>query len=294
MIWFRGGPMDKKHLEEGIIAVIRKAETEIPSDVITALRQAIRVETGAAKIQLEAMLTNVQMAQKKRCPLCQDTGILTFFVTIGTEVRQPGMLKHVIEHGVKQATLEIPLRPNTVDPITHTNHEDNLGSFLPHILWDFEPGNQIHITVLPKGSGSENMSALAMLSPSVGLQGVKEFVVETVKKAGGRPCPPIIVGVGIGGSADLVMNLAKRALLRPVGNRHPEPPIARLENELREAINATGIGPMGLGGKTTTLDVHIEVAHRHPASLPVGVVIQCWADRRASLVIHPDGSWEVR
>ena len=286
--------MDKKHLEEGIVKLIQKAETEIPSDVITSLKQAVRLETGAAKIQLEAMLQNVEIAQKKRCPLCQDTGILTFFVTVGTEVRQPGLLKSVIEQGVARATREIPLRPNTVDPLTHTNHDDNLGAYLPHILWDFEPGDQVKITILPKGSGSENMSALSMLSPSAGLQGVKDFVVETVKKAGGRPCPPIIVGVGIGGSADLVMNLGKRALLRPVGTRHQDPSIATLEEELLETINTTGIGPMGLGGKTTALDVHVEVAYRHPASLPVGVVIQCWADRRASLQIDPDGHWEVR
>jgi fumarate hydratase subunit alpha len=286
--------MDTKHLEDGILQLILKAETEIPPDVITALKQAYAIETGAAKVQLEAMLDNVEKAKNKRCPMCQDTGILTFFVTIGTSFPAMGILKQVIEQAVARATLEIPLRPNTVDPMTSTNHGDNLGSYLPHILWDFEPGDSAHIITLPKGSGSENMSALQMLSPSVGLEGVKKFVVETVKKAGGRPCPPIVVGVGIGGSADLVMNLGKRALLRPVGTHHTEPLIAQLEKDLLEIINKTGIGPMGLGGKTTALDVHVEVAHRHPASLPVGVVIQCWADRRASLVIHSDGSWEVQ
>jgi fumarate hydratase subunit alpha len=286
--------MDEKHLEEGILQLIRKAETEIPSDIIAALQNAYLLETGAAKIQLEVMLANVEIARKKRCPMCQDTGILTFFVTIGTDFPETGILKHVIEHAVARATLEIPLRPNTVDPMTATNHGDNLGAYLPHILWDFQPGDDVHIMTLPKGSGSENMSALGMLSPSGGLQEVKHFVIDVVKKAGGRPCPPIVVGVGIGGSADLVMNLGKRALLRPVGTRHTERTIATLEEELLEMINKTGIGPMGLGGKTTALDVHVEVAHRHPASLPVGVVIQCWADRRASMVVHKDGSWEVK
>jgi fumarate hydratase subunit alpha len=204
------------------------------------------------------------------------------------------VLKGAIERAVVLATKEIPLRPNTVDPMTSTNHGDNLGHFLPHILWDFDEGDEVRITTLPKGSGSENMSALGMLSPSVGLEGVKRFVLDCVKKAGGRPCPPIVVGVGIGGSADLVMNLGKRALLRPVGKRHPDPLISTLETQLIEMVNKTGIGPMGLGGKTTALDVHVEVAHRHPASLPVGVVIQCWADRRASMTIHKDGSWEVQ
>jgi fumarate hydratase subunit alpha len=274
--------------------LILKAETEIPSDVIAAMKRAYLVEGGAAKVQLEAMLANVELAKKKRCPMCQDTGILTFFVQVGTDFPAIGMLKEVIEHAVARATLEIPLRPNTVDPMTSKNHNDNLGSYMPHILWDFEPGESVHIVALPKGSGSENMSALGMLSPSAGLEGVKQFVIETVKKAGGRPCPPIVVGVGVGGSADLAMNLGKRALLRPVGTRHPERLIATLENQLLDLINKTGIGPMGLGGKVTALDVHVEVAHRHPASLPVGVVIQCWADRRAHLVIHKDGTWEVQ
>ncbi|MCX6662097.1 MAG: fumarate hydratase [Euryarchaeota archaeon] len=286
--------MDKKHLEDGILQLIRKAETEIPPDVIAALKQAYAIETGAAKVQLEAMLTNVEKAKNKRCPMCQDTGILTFFANIGTDFPATGILKQVIEQAVARATVEIPLRPNTVDPMTSTNHGDNLGSYLPHILWDFEPGDEAHIMTLPKGSGSENMSALQMLSPSVGLEGVKKFALDVVKKAGGRPCPPIVVGVGIGGSADLVMNLGKRALLRPIGTRHTEPSIAILEKDLLEIINKTGIGPMGLGGKITALDVHVEVAHRHPASLPVGVVIQCWADRRASMVVHPNGSWEVK
>ncbi|MBE3122346.1 MAG: fumarate hydratase [Thermoplasmata archaeon] len=286
--------MDTKNIEEGLLRLILKAETEIPSDVIAAMKRAYLVEGGAAKMQLEAMLANAELAKKKRCPMCQDTGILTFFVQVGTDYPAIGILKEVIEHAVARATLEIPLRPNTVDPMTSKNHGDNLGSYMPHILWDFEPGESVHIVVLPKGSGSENMSALGMLSPSAGLEGVKQFVIETVKKAGGRPCPPIVVGIGVGGSADLAMNLGKRALLRPVGTRHPERLIATLEEQLLDLINKTGIGPMGLGGKVTALDVHVEVAHRHPASLPVGVVIQCWADRRAHMIVHKDGSWEVK
>jgi len=285
--------MDKKNLEDGLLKLILKSETEIPSDVITAMKQAYQIEGGAAKLQLEAMLSNVELAKRKRCPMCQDTGILTFFVQIGKNFPEIGILKEVIEHAVARATLEIPLRPNTVDPMTSTNHGDNLGSYMPHILWDFEPGDNVKIMVLPKGSGSENMSTLGMLAPSAGLEGVKAFVLDTVKKAGGRPCPPIVVGIGVGGSADLAMNLGKRALLRPVGTRHSEKGIAALEMQLLDLINKTGIGPMGLGGKVTALDVHVEVAHRHPASLPVGVVIQCWADRRAHMVIQKDGTWEV-
>jgi len=150
------------------------------------------------------------------------------------------------------------------------------------------------ITALPKGGGSENMSKLGMLKPGVGIEGAKNFIVDEMIKAGGNPCPPTVVGVGIGGGADLSLKLGKKALLRPVGVRHKNPTLADIEKELIERINESGIGPMGLGGKTTVLDVHIEKAHRHPASLPIGIAVQCWADRRAQMVIHSDGTWEVK
>ena len=138
------------------------------------------------------------------------------------------------------------------------------------------------------------MSTLGMLKPGVGIEGVKDFVIEKILQAGGQPCPPTIIGVGIGGGADLSLKLGKKALLRPVGTRHPDPKIAKIEEELIQRINTNGSGPMGLGGKTTVLDVHIEKAHRHPASLPVGIVVQCWAARRARIIIHSDLSWEVK
>jgi fumarate hydratase subunit alpha len=194
---------------------------------------------------------------------------------------------------VIKGTKEIPLRPNTVDPFTNENHKDNTGEQIPYITWDFSEGSNVYITALPKGGGSENMSKLGMLKPGVGIEGVKDFVVEEMKKAAGNPCPPTVVGVGIGGGADLCLKLGKKALLRPVGERHKNITIATIEEELINRINDSGIGPMGLGGKTTVLDVHIEKAHRHPASLPVGIAVQCWADRRANMVIHNDGRWEV-
>lgn len=203
-------------------------------------------------------------------------------------------LKGLILDAVKIATMKIPLRPNTVDPFSGENHKDNTGDNIPYITWDFVEGSDVYITALPKGGGSENMSKLGMLKPGVGIEGVKDFVVEEMIKAGGNPCPPTIVGVGIGGGADLAMKLGKKSLLRPVGNRHKDKTIAAIEEELIKRINDSGIGPMGLGGKTTVLDVHIEKAHRHPASLPVGIAVQCWADRRAKMVIHSDGSWEVK
>jgi len=281
-------------IKNGIIQLIKKAETELPTDVINALKKAYGIEEGIAKTQIEAILKNIDLAKKSGRPMCQDTGIQTFFVEIGVDFQHINELKGLILDAVKIATMNIPLRPNTVDPFSGENHKDNTGDNIPYITWDFVEGSDVYITALPKGGGSENMSKLGMLKPGVGIEGVKDFVVEEMIKAGGNPCPPTVVGVGIGGGADLAMKLGKKSLLRPVGNRHKDKTIAAIEEELIKRINDSGIGPMGLGGKTTVLDVHIEKAHRHPASLPVGIAVQCWANRRAKMVIHSDGSWEVK
>jgi len=286
--------MDYDDLKKGVVKLIQKAETELPEDVIYALNKAYETEQGIAKTQIGAILENIKLAGESGRPMCQDTGIQTFFVDVGVDFPEINSIKEVIVDAISIATREVPLRPNTVDPFTGENHKDNLGKYIPYITWDFVDGDDVFITALPKGGGSENMSKLGMLKPGVGIDGVKDFVVEEMIKAGGNPCPPTIVGVGIGGGADLSLKLGKKALLRPVGVRHSDKFIADIEEELIERINGSGIGPMGLGGKTTVLDVHVEWAHRHPASLPVGIVVQCWADRRASMVIHSDGSWEVR
>lgn len=285
--------MNFEDIKQGMIQLIKKAETELPNDVIIALKNALKIEKGVAKIQIEAILKNIDLAKKTKRPMCQDTGVQTFFVTIGIDFPHINKLKDLITEAVKKATIEIPLRPNTVDPFTGKNHKDNTGDHIPYITWEFVDGSDVFITALPKGGGSENMSKLSMLKPGVGIEGVKDFVVDEMIKAAGNPCPPTVVGVGIGGGADLAMKLGKKALLRPVGKRHKDKAIAAIEDELIKRINSSGIGPMGLGGKTTVLDVHIEKAHRHPASLPVGIAVQCWADRRAQMIIHADGSWEV-
>jgi fumarate hydratase subunit alpha len=286
--------MNFKDIEDGIVELIRKAETELPKDVIDSLKNAYKIEEGIAKTQIDAILKNIDLAKKTKRPMCQDTGIQTFFVTVGTDFPHINKLKEIILNGVKKATKEIPLRPNTVDPFTGENHKYNIGEYIPNITWEFTKGNDVLITALPTGSGSENMSKLGMLKPGVGIEGVKDFIVSEMIKAAGNPCPPTVVGVGIGGGADLALRLGKKALLRPVGKRHKDKDIAKIEEELINRINASGIGPMGLGGKTTVLDVHIEKANRHPASLPVGIAVQCWADRRAHMIIHSDGSWEVK
>lgn len=285
--------MDTDKILRGLVELIQKAENELPADVIKALKKAYDDEEGIARIQIHNILKNIEIAEKTKRPLCQDTGVQTFFVEIGKDSPYCGNLKDLLIEAVKIATQEIPLRPNTFDPLTRENHKDNIGDYIPAITWDFNEGDEVNITAVPKGGGSENMSKLVMLKPGLGLKGVKDFVVKEMIRAGGNPCPPTVVGVGLGGGADLAMKLGKLALLRPVGSRHPDPEAATIELELIERINKTGIGPMGLGGRTTVLDVHIEKAPRHPASLPVGLVVQCWADRRATMIIHKNGSYEV-
>ena len=281
--------MDEEHVVSSLVDLIFKAETTLPEDVIQALQQAINVEKDIARIQLENMVKNAKVAQKTGRPICQDTGVQTFFVTLGEDFPYCTRIKPLLIEAVKIATETIPLRPNTFDIFSNRKYTDNIGDHIPAITWDFTQGKKAMITAVPKGGGSENMSKLVMLSPGLGIKGIKDFVVKEMIQAGGNPCPPTVVGVGVGGGADVAMNLAKLALLRPVGYRHSNQTIAHMEEELIQRINETGIGPMGLGGKTTVLDVHIEHAPRHPASLPVGLVVQCWADRRATMSIDHHG-----
>ena len=280
--------------QQALVAALKQAAAELPQDVVQALQAARERETspmGAA--QLDAILENVGIARDGGIPMCQDTGIQTFFVQAGVDSPFLKNLKGWISEAVEQATSEIPLRPNTVDPFTGKNPGDNSGRYMPFINWELVEGSDVLITVLPKGGGSENMSALKMLPPGVGIKGIKKAVVEHIVSCQGKPCPPTIVGVGIGGGADIAMKLGKKAILRKIGSQHPDPEASALETELLGLINATGVGPMGVGGATTCLAVHVEYAHRHPASLPLGILVQCWADRRAHVRLRADGSSEV-
>ncbi len=267
-------------VSDAVEGIIRQAETCLPNDVIEALKNARDLESeNRAKAQLDAILKNILIADNRAIPMCQDTGILVFFVEIGMDVCIDFDLDEAIRQGVKQATKSVPLRPNAVEPLTRQNSGDNTGDGLPDINYSFVDGTAIKITVAPKGAGSENMSAIQMLKPSQ-VDSVKRFVVETVLNAGGMPCPPIIVGVGIGGSFDKSARLAKHSLLRDIDDMDD------FEQGLLDAINSLGIGPMGLGGRTTALAVHVEKAHCHTASLPVAVNIQCWANRHASVTLE--------
>jgi fumarate hydratase subunit alpha len=270
--------------------LLRMAVTQLPSDVKQALENASSEEKSeAGRMQLEAILSNIEAAEKGNTPMCQDTGVIIFYVAVGEKFGPVGKVRDALVEATRKATATIPLRPNAVHPLTRKNSGDNTGADMPYVNWDVVDGDFIEITAFPKGAGSENMSNFAMLTPGLGSKDVKKFVIDTVIKAGGQPCPPTIIGVGVGGSADIAMKLAKKALLRPLNIRNQDPDIARLESELLEAVNMTGVGPMGLGGRFTSIGLNIEYAHSHTASLPVGVNLQCWAARRATARIYSNG-----
>ena len=278
--------ISQKEIEDTICKLYKQAVIELPPDVKRALEEAYEKETSQiAKLNLEAILENIKAARELKIPMCQDTGLPIVFVKQGNVKVEE--LYEGIRKGVKKATREIPLRPNVVDPLTRKNTGNNTGNGIPQIDVELIDEDHIELTVFPKGFGSENNNTLKMGLPGEGAEGVKKFVLDTVIKAGGKPCPPIVVGVGIGGSSDMVMKMAKKALLREVGVFHPEERIANLERDILKLVNQTGIGPMGLGGDTTALDVKIEMADTHTAGLPIGVCIQCWADRHVSTVLKP-------
>ncbi len=264
----------------------------LPPDVKAALARAHERERHPrAREILGVMLKNVEVAETRGLLVCQDTGMPVYKLRIGRGLAYdgPALLAAIVE-GVKQATLEHPLRSSVCHPIDRTNPQTNTGQRIPMIDVEFlEESGYVELKMMPKGSGSENMSFLKMLTPADGLNGVKRFVLECVVNAGGKPCPPTLVGIGLGGTSDLAMKLAKEAIWRPVGSPNPDPAIAALEAELLEAINALGLGPMGLGGDTTALAVQIEYAHTHITQNPVAVTLQCWRGERAMARIYPDG-----
>lgn len=280
-------------IEDTAVNLLRLAVTELPPDVKKALRSALQRERNeTAKNQLDTIIKNFELAEKTSTPICQDTGTIIFYLTVGEKFPILSPLPAILRRATKRATRIVPLRPNAVNPFTGRNSGDNTGNRLPQINWKIVPGETLQMTAFPKGGGSENTCTLEMLNPSLGMKGIKRFVVDAVVAAGGKPCPPIILGVGIGGGSDIALKLAKEALLRPIDRRHHEPEVDELEKELLTLTNLTGIGPMGLGGDTTVLGVNVEYAHRHPASLPVGIAFQCWAARKASAKISSDGRVE--
>ena len=280
-------------IEETAFNLLKLASIVLPRDVKEALRRAYETETSEmGKAQLEAILENLRVAEERQLPICQDTGVVSFYVRLGADFPVRKGIHEALVRATKRATREVPLRPNAVDPIEERNTGDNTGRYIPFVHWEVFDGDYMELIAFPKGAGSENMCKLAMLSPAHRLKGLKKLVIDTVLEAGGKPCPPVILGVAFGGGLDIVAELAKRALLRPLDQPNPIPELAKLEEELLKAINETGIGPMGLGGRWTALRVHVDYACRHPGAYPVAIAFQCWAARRAAARINADGSVE--
>lgn len=275
----------QKQVENAICNLYKDSVIELPNDVKNALKDAYANENDeTAKLNLRAIIDNIDAAHKNGIPMCQDTGLPIIFVKLG--VVEVENLYQGIRNGVEKATITVPLRPNVVDPFTRENTGTNTGKRIPLVDVEVIEGDYLELTIFPKGFGSENNNALKMALPGEGIEGVKNFVLKTVLAAGGKPCPPTRIGVGIGGSSDYALKLAKKALLRDVNSKNSDKRLAELEDDILERVNSTGIGPMGLGGKTTALDVKVELADTHTAGLPIGVGIQCWAARHASAVLR--------
>lgn len=273
-----------------------KSQKDIPPDVRDALRRAAERETNPmAKQILQTMLRAVQLADERDMLVCQDTGIPVYYATIGTAMNLDGArVRDAITIGVERATREHPLRSSVVSPIKRENRQTSTGYRVPVIHWDFAADVEyLDLLMIPKGSGSEQMTFLKMLVPADGVAGIKKFVLDCVFQAGANPCPPTIVGVGIGGTAEVCVGLAKKAAYRPVGSRNPDPDLAALEEELLAAINKLGMGPQGLGGDTYAFDVHIEDAWTHITQNPVAVTLQCWRGERRRARIYADGRVEI-
>ena len=274
-----------KEISDAVRDLCIKSNTELGEAEVEYIKKMQDVEESTTgKEILSMLLENARIAREEQIAICQDTGFAVVFIDLGQDVRLVGGdLNEAVADGVRRGYGDGYLRKSILgDPIKRVNTGDNTP---PVIHLTLVPGEKVKIVVAPKGGGSENMSAVRMLKPSDGIEGVKSFVVETVDKAGGNPCPPIVVGVGIGGTFEKCAYLAKKALLRPLGRRHPDPFYAQVEEELLRRVNSTGVGPQGLGGRVTALDVHVEVHPCHIASLPAAVNLNCHATRHGERTI---------
>ena len=283
--------VDLHAVEEAAKELYIRALKELPPDIKQGFHAAVSRERDAgAKRVLGTMMRNIAVAESSDNLLCQDTGIPIYNVWIGRGVEVDGLaLKEAIRRGCERATVEHPLRSSVVHPITRQNERNNCGRGVPVINVDFTSDEALTIEMVPKGSGSENNSWLRMAVPAEGVDAIKTFVVDCVLDAGGKTCPPTIVGVGVGGTADVCVHLAKVAATRPLGSRCTDPEGAKLEEQLSEAVNTLGVGPQGLGGDVTAFAVHVETAATHITMNPVAVNMQCHSARRARAVLRASG-----
>ena len=276
--------IDVARVEETVYGLFLSACCEIGDDVLALLTQRLETEESPfGREVLRQLIENDRIAASRRMPICQDTGMAVIFMEVGQDVHfAGGDVNEAIERGVRRAYHDGCFRASVLSPLTRVNTKDNTPAIVHTRI---VPGETVTLTAAPKGFGSENMSRLWMLTPAQGVEGVKDCIVETVRLAGGNPCPPVVVGVGIGGTAECAMLMAKHSLTRECGAHSPDPMLAQMETELLERINDLGIGPQGLGGRTTALAVHIEQMPTHIAGLPVAVNIQCHAARHKSVTI---------
>lgn len=270
-------------ITKAVRALCISAACNLEADVADALRGSLTREVSPlGRDVLSQIITNFEIADKESLPMCQDTGIAVFFIEVGRGVELDGSLEDAVNEGVRQGYKDGYLRKSVCHPLRRVNTGDNTPAIIHTAIVE---GDRVKIKIAPKGAGSENMSALKMLKPAEGVSGVKGFVLDTVRAAGGNPCPPIVVGVGIGGSFEKSAILAKKALLRPIGSHNADAEVSAFETELLKSINDLGIGPMGFGGVVTALAVHIETYPCHIASLPVAINIQCHAGRHKEAVL---------
>ncbi|HXU67324.1 MAG TPA: fumarate hydratase [Casimicrobiaceae bacterium] len=284
--------IDPDRIEEAAKTLYIRALKKLPPDIKQGFERLVAKESdGTAQSVLGVMVKNIEVAEARDNLLCQDTGIPIYNVTIGRNVVVDGVaLKAAIRRGCERATREHPLRSSVVHPLTRRNEHTSCGIGVPVIHLDFDDGFEgLRIEMIPKGSGSENNSWLRMAIPAEGIDAIKRFVVDCVLDAGGKTCPPTIVGVGVGGTADLCVHLAKRAATRALGTHCADPEGAALEDELSEAVNLLGVGPQGLGGDATAFAVHVELAATHITMNPVAVNMQCHSARRASALFTESG-----
>jgi fumarate hydratase subunit alpha len=284
----------EKVVEDTAVELLRITATEYPKEYVKELEKLMKETKGeVGKSQMVSILEDVALARKESWPMCQDTGLVAFMVKLGDEFPLRSGLKEVLVNATRRATKEIPLRPNAVDMLKGNTNDNVCDPHVPILYVELVPGKNLELTAMPKGGGSSNVADHRMLKPGLGMKGVKNFVIEALAAAGSLGCPPYFVGVGVGASEDYCMVLAKKALLKPFKVRNTDPKIAAIEEELLTKVNELGIGAMGLGEGPTALDLHIEMAARHPASLPVGVVISCWALRHAKATIGADGKVRI-
>jgi len=283
-----------KIIENSLYSLISYSAQNVTKKTITELEKMLENEkdNDIARPQLELMLENIYYGKKNQIPVCQDTGLVNIFIQLGENFPIISDFKDPIMRTLSKLTKESKLRANTVDPIKFQNPGDNSGKNNPPIYLELIPNrDDLVFSILNKGGGCENISALYMLNPATGFEDFIPLILEKIKNAGGKPCPPIIVGIGIGGDSVKSMYLAKKALLRPIGTRNRRDEVSVLENNLLNQINALDIGVMGLGGHSNCIDVHIEWAMRHPASYPVGLVVECYSHRTISGHISKEGEF---